>query len=57
MLAEFWFGKYAYVQSLQVGRLEGLDILLGMDWLTTYGVTIDCAKNYIKVRGTHIQFG
>jgi hypothetical protein len=55
--AEFSFGQEVYTQWLQVGRLDGLDLLLGMDWLTTYGVTIDCASRAICVRGGHVQFG
>jgi hypothetical protein len=52
VLAEFGFGQEVYTQWLQ-----GLDLLLGMDWLTTYGVTIDCASRAIRVRGGHVQFG
>ena len=31
-----------YQQTVYVGRLEGLDLLLGMDFLTTYEVELDC---------------
>jgi hypothetical protein len=44
-------------QLLHVGRLEGLDLLLGMDWLTTYGVAINCAAQTIRMRSDSIQFG
>jgi len=57
VLAEFQFGQGTYDQWLQIGRLEGLDLLLGMDWLTTYGVTIDCAARVIRVSGGNVQFG
>jgi len=55
--ADIQVGNVTYSQLLQVGRLEGLDLLLGMDWLTTYGVAIDCAAQTIRMGSDSIQFG
>jgi hypothetical protein len=57
VLAEFQFGGGSYLQWLHVGRLQGLDLLLGMDWLTSYGVIVDCASRTIRVGESNIQFG
>ena len=40
---EFKLGEGLYDQLTHVGKLEGLDLLLGMDWLSSYGVTIGCS--------------
>jgi len=46
-----------YQQTVYVGRLEGLDLLLGMDFLATYEVELDCGARTVRI-GTHeIQFG
>ncbi len=47
--AKFRLGDGHYDQRILVGRLEGLDLLLGMDWLTTYGVNIDCATKTVRI--------
>jgi len=40
-----------------VRKLEGLDLLLGMDWLSSYGVTIDCAAKTIRIATKDVTFG
>jgi hypothetical protein len=55
--AHIQVGNGTYSQLLHIGRLEGLDLLLGMDWLTTYGVAIDCAAQTIRMGSDSIQFG
>jgi len=42
--AEVELGGQKYEQEMQVGRLEELDLLLGMDWLATYRVEINCGR-------------
>jgi hypothetical protein len=46
-----------FSQLLHIGRLEGLDLPLGMDWLTTYGVAIGCAAQTIRMGSDSIPFG
>jgi hypothetical protein len=39
--------------------LKGIDIILGMDWLSKYKVLIDCAKKSIKMttpKGKEMEF-
>jgi predicted aspartyl protease len=50
-------GNENYRQLVQVGRLAGLDLLLGMDWLSTYGITVDCASRTIKIGVQCVAFG
>ena len=33
-----------FVADLLVVPLEGYELILGMDWLSSYGVQIDCGK-------------
>jgi hypothetical protein len=40
-----------------VGKLENLDLLLGMDWLCTYGVELDCGSRTIRIGLHEMQFG
>jgi hypothetical protein len=37
--------------------LHGLDLLLGMDWLSTYNVIIDCASRTISIGAQDVAFG
>ena len=37
--------------------MEGLDLLLGMDWRSSYGVTIDCAAKTIRIGTKDVTFG
>jgi hypothetical protein len=55
--AEVELGGQKYEQEMQVGRLEELDLLLGMDWLVTYRVKIDCGNRSIRIGTQQIQFG
>ena len=46
-----------YQQTVYVGRLEGLDLLLGMDFLATYGVELDCGARTVRIGADEISFG
>jgi len=50
-------GNENYRQLVQVGRLAGVDLLLGMDWLSTYDVVVDCASRTIKIGVQRVAFG
>jgi hypothetical protein len=50
-------GDENYKQLVHVGRLHGLDLLLGMDWLSTYNVVIDCASCTISIGTQDVAFG
>jgi len=39
-----------------VRKVKGLDLLLGMDWRSSYGVTIDCAAS-IRIGTKDVTFG
>jgi hypothetical protein len=38
-----------FVYNLIVLKSNGIDIILGMDWLSKNKVLIDCAKNSVKL--------
>ena len=38
-------------------KLKGLDLLQGMDWLSSYGVTIGCAAKTIRIATKDVTFG
>jgi hypothetical protein len=38
-----------FVANLIVLELKGIDVILGMDWLSKYKVLIDCAKKSVKL--------
>jgi hypothetical protein len=38
-----------FVANLIVLESKGIDVILGMDWLSKYMILIDCAKKYIKM--------
>jgi hypothetical protein len=38
-----------FVTSLIVLELKGIDVILGMDWLSKYKVLIECAKKSLKL--------
>ncbi|WVZ88950.1 hypothetical protein U9M48_035417 [Paspalum notatum var. saurae] len=40
-----------FLSNLIVLESKGLDIILGMDWLSKYNGVIDCAKKRVSVRG------
>ena len=37
-------GNYVFPSDLIILESQGLDIILGMDWLSKYGGNIDCAS-------------
>src|SRR5215216_1865176 len=36
------FGKYKFLVSLIILHSQGLDVILGMDWMTKYEGVLDC---------------
>jgi hypothetical protein len=47
------------LMSIIVLELKGIDVILGMDWLSKYKVLIDCAKKSVKLttlEGKEIEF-
>jgi hypothetical protein len=42
-------GKYKFPTHLVVLDSQGLDVILGMDWMTTYGGVIDCVNRAITL--------
>jgi hypothetical protein len=42
-------GKHNFPTSLFVLESHGLDVILGMDWMTTYEGVIECAKQEIML--------
>ncbi|KAA3461997.1 DNA/RNA polymerases superfamily protein [Gossypium australe] len=42
-------GHY-FKANLMLLPFDDFDIILGMDWLTTHDVTVNCGKNYIELR-------
>ncbi|KAM0869459.1 hypothetical protein ACQ4PT_040664 [Festuca glaucescens] len=42
-------GKHKFPANLVVLPSQGLDVIQGMDWMTTYGGIIDCAKRSITL--------
>jgi hypothetical protein len=48
-----------FVANLIVLELKGIDVILGMDWLSKYKVLIDCAKKSVKMttpEGKEMEF-
>jgi hypothetical protein len=48
-----------FVANLIVLELKGIDVILGMNWLSKYKVLIDCAKKSIKMttpEGKEMEF-
>jgi hypothetical protein len=41
-------GRYKFPTHLVILESQGLDVILGMDWMTTYGV-IDCVNRAITL--------
>ena len=37
-------GNYVFPSDLIVLESQGLDVILGMDWMSKYGGSIDCAS-------------
>jgi hypothetical protein len=42
-------GNHNFPTSLIVLETQGLDVILGLDWMTTYEGIIDCAKRTITL--------
>ena len=40
-------GNYVFLSDLIVLESQGLDVILGMDWLSKYGGNIECARKSI----------
>ena len=40
-------GRHVFPSDLIVLESQGLDVILGMDWLSKYGGNIDCASKLI----------
>ena len=40
-------GRHVFPIDLIILESQGLDVILGMDWLSKYGGTIDCASKSI----------
>ena len=40
-------GYYMFPSNLIILESQGLDVILGMDWLSKYGGNIDCASKSI----------
>jgi hypothetical protein len=52
-------GGVDFVANLIVLELKGIDIILGMDWLSKHKVLIDCAKKSVKLTtpyGKELEF-
>jgi hypothetical protein len=52
-------GGLHFVTNLIVLELNGIDVILGMDWLSKHKVLIDCAKKSIKLTtldGKELEF-
>jgi hypothetical protein len=48
-----------FVTNLNVVESKGIDVILGMDWLSKYKVLIDCAKKSVKMttpEGKEMEF-
>ncbi|KAM0911004.1 hypothetical protein ACQ4PT_013787 [Festuca glaucescens] len=48
-------GKHKFLANLVVLPSQGLDVILGMDWMTTYGGIIDCAKRSITLTTPEVK--
>jgi hypothetical protein len=42
-------GRYKFPTHLVILESQGLDVILGMDWMTTYGGVIDCVNRAITL--------
>jgi hypothetical protein len=48
-----------FVANHIVLKLKGIDVILGMDWLSKHKVLIDCAKKFVKLStpdGKELEF-
>ena len=55
-------GRHVFPMDLIILESQGLDVILGMDWLSMYGGNIDCASKSIllttqKERGSSMCLG
>jgi hypothetical protein len=52
-------GGVDFVTNLIVLESKGIDVVLGMDWLSKYNVLINCAKKSVKMttpEGKEMEF-
>jgi hypothetical protein len=42
-------GRYKFLSHLVILDSQGLDVILGMDWMTIYGGVIDCVNRAITL--------
>jgi hypothetical protein len=50
---------FDFVTNLIVLESKGIDVILGMDWLSKHKVLIDCAKKFVKLttlEGKEMEF-
>jgi hypothetical protein len=48
-----------FIANLIILELKGIDVTLGMDWLSKYKVLIDCTKKSVKLttpNGKELEF-
>ncbi len=43
------FGKHKFPVSLIILNSQGLDVILGMDWMTKYEGVLDCANRTVTL--------
>src|SRR4051812_19274186 len=43
------FGKYKFPVNLIILNSQGLDVILGMDWMTKHKGVIDCANHTVSL--------
>src|SRR3954453_20206807 len=43
------FGKYKFPINLIILNSQGLDVILGMDWMTKYKGVLDCANHTVTI--------
>ena len=43
------FRKYKFPVNLIILNSQGLDVILGMDWMTKYEGVLDCANRTVTV--------
>ena len=52
-------GSHVFLSDLIILESQGLDVILGMDWMSKYGGSIDCASKSIyltTLEGKRIKY-